>query len=206
MTRNACKCEMPQVILAQSSSSGMKQIYRKWRQKDQDLPDIVIKETTSAPTKWSSSSSSDNNLNSASNRNNWRASAESSTTNSATTTTSANCDNYNPMCQSYESINSCKEFPIIKQSPRLVSDWWNKFSQRLRRQRSYSSHLENNWRLRLLMKVAIVLLLVVPHAVWSWSIADRDPSFYQQTSANDDYYSGEQTIIPKFSLTTPFGG
>lgn len=98
---------------------------------------------------------------------------------------SANCDNYNLMCQLYKSINSREKFPIIKQSPGGGGgDWWNNFS---RRRRKRPPQLNNtNWRF--ILQTAIVLLFAIcPRGVWSWSV-QSDPSFYHQPA--EDYYSG----------------
>lgn len=101
---------------------------------------------------------------------------------------SANCDNYNLMCQLYKSINSREKFPIINQSPGIVGGWWNKFSRR-RRSRERPPQMRNIIRWQILLQAAIVLLLAVcPRGVWSWSM-QRDPSFYHQPTS-DDYYAG----------------
>lgn len=102
---------------------------------------------------------------------------------------SANCDNYNPMCQLYESINSRQEFPIIKQSTASHPDnqgWWNNFSRR-RRARPPQSQMSSSMR----NVIGLLLIIVIcPRVVWSWS-AQRDPSFYQQPA--EDYYSGNNS-------------
>lgn len=118
---------------------------------------------------------------------------------------SANCDNYNLMCQLYKSINSREKFPIIKQSPDESDDHcgsWNnnKFSRRRRKRppppqmimiTRNSRRRVCNWQL--LMQIVILLVLAIcPRGVWSWSV-ERDlsasSSFYHQP-AEEDYYSG----------------
>lgn len=120
---------------------------------------------------------------------------------------SANCDNYNLMCQLYKSINSREKFPIIKQSPDESDDHcgsWNnnKFSRRRRKRppppqmimiTRNSRRRVCNWQL--LMQIVILLVLAIcPRGVWSWSV-ERDlsasSSFYHQP-AEEDYYSGKQ--------------
>lgn len=96
---------------------------------------------------------------------------------------SANCDNYNPMCQLYESINSREKIPIIKQSG---GGWWRR--KRPPQQQSQMSS-SNSHAVQSTVLVSLLLLLIVcPRGVWSWS-AQRDASFYQQPA--DDYYSGD---------------
>lgn len=113
---------------------------------------------------------------------------------------SANCDNYNPMCQLYDSINSRQEFPIIKQSTDPHPDnegWWNNFSRRRRARPPTKSQSQMSSSMRNV--IALLLIIVTcPRVVWSWS-AQRDPSFYHQPA--EDYYSGNNSRQTSPSVT-----